>query len=121
MVGVVDGLKMDELFTSRQPLPAACTSAAVTAAENHLVSIATTMTSAMTGLTRKAATNHADVDQEETIDFKDMPADLHAGYALKKHPVDLIRSSNLALYSNVLTTDKHDAIQQWRTVEYPKK
>ena len=36
-----------------------------------------------------------------------------------KHAVDLIRSSDLVLYSNVLTTDKHGAVQQWRTVEYP--
>mmetsp|Transcript_8302 Transcript_8302/g.9666 ORF Transcript_8302/g.9666 Transcript_8302/m.9666 type:complete len:108 (+) Transcript_8302:165-488(+) len=48
-----------------------------------------------------------------------MPADLSARYALKKHPVDLIRSSNLALYQNDFTKDNHGAIQQWRTVEYP--
>ena len=28
-------------------------------------------------------------------------------------------ASDLKLYQNVLTTDKHSAIQQWRTVEYP--
>ena len=75
----------------------------------------------MTGLTSKEAANHADANRKETIDFKDMPADFCAHYALKKHPVDLIRRSDLALYSNVLTTDKHGAIQQWRTIEYPKK
>ena len=79
------------------------------------------MTSAVTGLTSKAAVNHADADREETIDFNDMPDDLRARYALKKHPVDLIRSIDLVLYSNVLTTDKQGAIQQWRIIEYPKK
>ena len=62
MVGVVDGLNMDELFTSRQPLPAAPTTAAATTAGNHLASIATTMTTAVTGLTSKTAANHADAD-----------------------------------------------------------
>ena len=48
------------------------------------------MTTAVTGLTGRAAINHADANREETIDFKDMPVNLRARYALKKHPVDLI-------------------------------
>ena len=103
---------MNELFTSRQPLPAAPTMGAATTAGNHLAAIATTMSTAVTGLTSKAAANHANADREETIDFQDMPADLCARYALKKYPVDLIRKSDLALYCNVLTTDKHSAVQQ---------
>ena len=70
VVGVVDGLKMDELFFSRQPLPSAPTLAATTAAGTHLASIATTMSSAVTRLTSKAAANHADANQDETIDYK---------------------------------------------------
>ena len=74
------------------------------------------MSTAFTGLTSKAADNHANADQEETIDFKDMPVNLRARYALKKHPVDLICRSDLALYSNVLITNMHGVVQQWRTV-----
>ena len=111
---------MEELFASRQPLPAAPTTGVATTAGNHLAAIVTTMSMLVTGLTSKTAANHANVDQEETIYFKDMPANIYARYALKKHPVDLIRRSDMALYTNVFTTDKHSAIRQWRTVEYSK-
>ena len=73
------------------------------------------MSTAVTGLTSKAAANHANADREETNEFNDMPANLRARYALKKHPVDLIHRIDLALYSNVLTTNKHCAVQKWST------
>ena len=117
MVGAVDGLNIDELFSSKQPLTS--TPSANTVAGNHLATIATTMSSAVTGLTSKAAANHADADREETIDFKDMPVDLCARYTLKKNQDVQIKKSDLELYQNDLTKDKHGVIQQWRTVEYP--
>ena len=70
VVGVVDGLKMDELFSSKQPVPnPSSSSLAATTAGNHLASIATMMSTAVTGLTSKAAANHADADREETIEI----------------------------------------------------
>ena len=70
-VGIVDGLNIDKLFSSRQAIPASSSTAAATA-ETHLATIATTMLTAVTGLTSKAAANHANTDQDETIDYKDM-------------------------------------------------
>mmetsp|Transcript_12790 Transcript_12790/g.12601 ORF Transcript_12790/g.12601 Transcript_12790/m.12601 type:complete len:133 (-) Transcript_12790:36-434(-) len=78
VVGVVDGLNMDELFSSKQPVPnlSSSFSAARTAAGNHLASIATTMLTAVTGFTSQAAAKHTDTDQDETIDYKNMPPDV---------------------------------------------
>ena len=117
VVGAVDGSKMDELFSTKQPVSTPSTPSS--AATNHLASIATTMSTAVTGLTSKAAANHADADWDETIDYKDMPPDVRARYDLKNHPVDLITMNNLKLYQNDLTKDKHSVIQKLRTVEYP--
>ena len=111
-------MNMDELFSSRQPVPNPSLSslAATTAAGNHLASIATTMLSAVTGLTSKAAANHADADRDETIDYKDMPTDVRERYDLKNHPVDIITMNDMKLFQNELTKDKHGAIQKWRMV-----
>ena len=87
--GIVDGLNMDKLFSSEQaiPPPTQATANSTVTAGTHLASIANTMSTAVSGagLTSKAATSHVDADQEETIDFKDMPTDLCARYSLKKH------------------------------------
>ena len=74
----VDGLNMDELFSAKQPVPnPSSSSLAAAAAGTHLVSIATTMRTTVPGLTTsKAAANHADADQDETIDYKGMPTDV---------------------------------------------
>ena len=74
VVGVVDGLNMDELFSKKKAVPTTPSSA--TTAGNHLATIATIMSTAVTGLTSKAAANHADADREETIDYNDMPTDV---------------------------------------------
>ena len=73
-----------------------------------------------TGLASKAAANHANADKEETMDFKDMPADLRARYTLKKNQDVYIKKSDLALYYNKLTLDKNGTMQRYRTVEYPE-
>ena len=73
VVGAVDGPDMDELFSTKQPVPNP--SSSPSAANNHLASIATTMLTALTGLTSQAAAKHADADRDETIDYKDMPTD----------------------------------------------
>ena len=81
LIGIVDGLDMDKLFSSVQAIPGP-TTASVTAANTangHLATIATTFSSAIsgaTGLTSKAAASHANADQNETMDYKDMPTDL---------------------------------------------
>ena len=77
------------------------------------------MSTAVTGLTSKAAANHADTNKDETIDYKDMPADVCARYDLKNHPINIITSSDLTPFNNNLTVDKHNSQQAWRTVEYP--
>ena len=120
-MGAVDRLNIDELFSFKQPVPnpSSSSSAATTTAGNHLASITTTMSTAVTGLTSQAAVKHADADQDETIDYKDMPANVRTRYALKNDSVDLMRKSDLKLYQNVLTMDKHGAVQQWRTIKYP--
>ena len=74
VVGVVDGLNMDELFSRKQAVPT--TPSPTTTAGNHLASIATSMLTAVTGLTCKNATNHTDANREETIDYNDMPTDV---------------------------------------------
>ena len=80
-IGIVDGLNMDILFSNQQAIPAP-TPASITAAntaKNHLATIATTMSLAVSsaaGLTSKAAATHADADRDETMDYKDMPTDL---------------------------------------------
>ena len=124
-IGIVDGLDMDKLFSSKQAIPAP-TQASVTAAKaagNHLATIATTMSSAVSGaagLTSKVAATHADADRDETMDYRDMPTDLRDRYALKRHQVDNFRKSDLKQYHNKLTVDKHGAMQHWNTVEYPE-
>ena len=121
-IGIVDGLNMDKLFISEQSIPPSITTTATVTAGNHLATIANTMSTAVSGarLTSKAAANHANASRDETIDFKDIPTNLQARYALKKHQVDIFRKSDLALYNNVLTTDKHGTIQDWRMIEYPE-
>ena len=74
MAGSVDGLKMNELFSNLQVVPALSLSTA--AAGNHLATIDTTMLTNVTGLTSKAAANHANTNREETIDYKDMPTNV---------------------------------------------
>ena len=71
--GILDGLDMDKLFCSQQaiPKPTAASVTAATAAGNHLASIATKMSSAVSGtagLTSKAAATHANTDWDETMD-----------------------------------------------------
>ena len=98
-IGMVDGLDMDKLFSSQQaiPLPTAASVTAANAATNHLATIATTMSSAVsgaTGLSSKAAAAHADADRDEPMDHKDMPPDLRDRYALKTHQVDIFQKSD---------------------------
>ena len=69
------------------------------------------MSTAVSGVTSKAAANHADPDKDETIDCKDIPADVRARYDLKNHPINVITSSDLKPYHNKLTVDKHNAQQ----------
>ena len=45
--------------------------------------------------------------------------DVCARYDLKNHPVNIITSSDLELFHNKLTVDKHNVQQRWRAVEYP--
>ena len=99
LIGIVDGLNMDKLFISEQAIPPSTTTAKTVTAGNHLATIANTISTAVSGagLTSKATANNANANQEETIDFKDMPANLFARYALKKHLVDIICKSDLAL------------------------
>ena len=118
-IGIVDGLNMDKLFSSEQVIPAPTSSTAAATAGTHLATIATTMSTAVSGVTSKAAANHANADKDETIDYKDMPTDVCARYDLKNHPINIIMSSDLKPYHNDLTVDKHNARQSWRTVEYP--
>ena len=81
---IVDGLDMDKLFSSQQaiPAPTAASVTAANAATTHLATIATRMSSAVSGatgaagLTSKATAAHADADRDETMDHKDMPTDL---------------------------------------------
>ena len=61
MVGIVDGLNMDKLFSEKQAIS---TTILTGTAGNHLASIATSMWTAMTGLTSKNTANHANADKE---------------------------------------------------------
>ena len=117
LIGIVDGLNMNKLFSSEQAITALTMTATVTAG-NHLATIANTMSTAVSGVTSRAAANHADADKDETIDFKDMPADVRARYNLKNHPINVITKSDLKPYHNKLTVDKHGARQSWSTVKY---
>ena len=101
---------MDKLFSSEQAIPAPTTSTAAAAAGTHLATIATTMSTTVSGVTSKRAANHADVDQDETSDYKDMPAEFSARYDLKNHPIDIITSSDLKPYHNDLTVDKYNSM-----------
>ena len=67
---------MDKLFSSKQTIPNPFASTATAAAGTYLATIATTMSTAVTRLTSKAAANHADANRDETIDYKDMPTDV---------------------------------------------
>ena len=100
-VGIVDGLNMDKLFSTEQAIPVSSTSAATAAAGTHLATIATIMLTAVSGVTSKAAANHADADKDETIDYKDIHTDVCARYDLKNHPVNIIMSSNLKPFHNI--------------------
>ena len=77
VTGIVNGLNMDELFSSPQAVPvppSLTTTAAITG--THLATIATTISTAVTGLTSKTATNHANANRDEMIDYKDMPTNV---------------------------------------------
>ena len=110
---------MDKLFSIEQDIPAQSVSTVTAAAGTHLATIATKMLTAVIGLTSKAAANHANADQDETIDYKDMPTDVLEQYDLKNHPVNIITRDGMKLYHNDLTVDKHNAKQKWCVVEYP--
>ena len=88
VVGVVDELYMDKLFSEKQAVP--ITISTITTARNHLASIVTTMLTAVTGLTSQAAVNHTHTDREETIDYKDIPTDVQEQRDLENHPVKII-------------------------------
>ena len=64
---------MDELSSKKQAIPATTPTGT---AGNHLASIATSMLTAVTGLTSKNAVNHVNANREETIDYNDMPTDV---------------------------------------------
>ena len=117
-VGIMDGLNISKLFSSEQAIPASSALTATATAGTHLATIATTMLTAIIGLTSKADANHANADEDETIDYKDMLIDVHVQYNLKNHPVNIITGGDLKLYHNDLTVDKHNARQKLRTVEY---
>ena len=69
--GMVNELKMDQLFTMEQAPPA---NAPLTAGNNaNVVYIATFM---LTGLSCKNTASYADTDKEETIDYNEMPKDV---------------------------------------------
>ena len=59
-------------------------------AGNHLAFIATSILTAVTGLTSKNAANYANTDKVETIDYNDMPTDVCEQCALKNHPEKVI-------------------------------
>ena len=77
------------------------------------------MLTAVTKLTSKAAANHANNDQDETIDYKDIPTDVWEQCDSKNHSVNIITKNDMKLYHNDLIKDKYGLIQKWRTVEYP--
>ena len=121
-VGIVDGLNMNNFFSSEQTIPAPFVSTVTAASGTHLANISTTMLIAVTDLSSKVAANHinyANVNKDETIDYKDMPTSVCEQYDLKNHPVNIITSGNLKLYHNDLMVVKHNAKQKWCTVEYP--
>ena len=118
-VGIVDGLNMDKLFSSEKAIPTPSVLTATAAAGTCLDTIATMILTAVTGLTNKAAVNHANINKDERIDYKDMPTDVCEQYNLKNHPINIITNGDLKLYHNDLIVDKHNSKQKWRTVEYP--
>ena len=117
-MNIVDELNMDKLFSSEKVYPAPGTSAATAVAGTHLATIATTISTAVSCVTSKAAVNHADANADETIDYKDMSADVCAQNDLKNHSISIITSSNLKPFHNDLMVKKHNTRQEWRTVEY---
>ena len=76
LVGPVDGLNMEKLFSSKRPVPNPFSTDAITTTGNNLASIATIISTAVAGRTSQAAAKHADADRDETIDYKDMPPDV---------------------------------------------
>ena len=62
-VGIVDGLNIDKLSSNKQAIPVPTTSTAAATAETHLATIATTMSTAVSGVTSKTAANHANTDK----------------------------------------------------------
>ena len=104
LVGVVDGLNMDKLFSEEQAFsaPSSSTTATVTAG-THLETITNTMSISVIGLTRKVAANHAHANRDVAIDYKDMPTDVREQCDSKNH------------YHNDLTLNKHNCKQKWRS------
>ena len=115
MSGIVNGLNMDELFGTKQAVPTTTTSTFGNGA--NLASITTLM---LTTMSSKNATNHADSDKEETIDYNSIPTDVRDHCALKNYPDKIIDKGYLVDNNNKLTFDFHGTRQDWRTVEYPK-
>ena len=76
------------------------------------------MSTAFTGLTSKAATNHANTDRDETIDYKNMPTNIWEQCDLKSHPVSIIIMKYMELCHQNLMLNKNNTKQKWRTVEY---
>ena len=66
------------------------------------------MSTVVSGVTSKATAIHADAYKDETIDYKDMLADVCAQNDLKNHPVNIITRSDLKPYHNNLIVDKHN-------------
>ena len=111
-VGIVDGLNMNKLFSSEQDIPVPSASIATATAGTHLTTITTMMLTVVSGVTSKVATNYANDDTDETIDYKGIPADVCARYNLKNHPINIITSSNLKPFHNDFTMDKHNSKQR---------
>ena len=117
MVGIVDGLNMNKLFSEKQAVPTTTSLTGTTG--NYLASIATSMLATVSGVISKNAANHADADKEETIDYNDIPIDVWERCALDNHPNKIIAMGYMKAYHDDLTIDQHGAKQKWRTVEYP--
>ena len=113
--GIVDGLNMVKLFTSKQADPTTTTSTAGNDA--NLASISTSM---LTVMTSKNAANHADSDKEETMDYNDMLTDIREHCAFKNHPDKIIGMGDLVDFNNKLIVDSANVQQNWPTVEYPE-
>ena len=101
-IGIVDGLNLNKLFSGEHgiPPPTPTSVTAANAAGTHLATIANTMSSTVSGaagLTSKTAASHADANQDEIMDYKDMPTDLRDQHTLKQHQIALPEIINLML------------------------